>query len=106
MAYKSKENVTSLHLSFEATSSINFSILNISLSNLFKYVIIDSPPHYVTPKSYVKLLLTGILVLNLDTSLAQRSLKSMIEPSSMLLYQACDDPLNVVGRILYIISPS
>ena len=44
MANKSKENVTSLHLSFEATSSINFSTLNISLSNLFKYFIMDSPP--------------------------------------------------------------
>jgi hypothetical protein len=106
MAYKSKENVTSLHLSFEATSSINLSTLNISLSNLFKYFIMDSPPDWVTPKSYVTLLLTGILVLNLDTSLAQRSLKSMIEPSSMLLYQACADPLKVVRRILYIISPS
>ena len=44
----------------------------------------------------------GMLVLKHGTSLAYRSLKPSIEFGSMLLYQACVNPLKVVGNILHI----
>jgi hypothetical protein len=45
--------------------------------------------------------LAGILVLNLDTSFAQISLKFVVELGSILLYYALVDPLKVIGRILH-----
>jgi hypothetical protein len=54
----------------------------------------------------MKLLLTCILVLKYDTSLALRSLKQVIELDSRFLYQAHADTLKLLGRILHIESLS
>jgi hypothetical protein len=37
--------------------------------SIFLLNLVDSPPNLVMPKSYVELLLVGLLVLNCDTSL-------------------------------------
>jgi hypothetical protein len=44
-------------------------------------------------KSFVKVLLVGMLVLKHATSFAHRSLKPLIEFGSKLFYQAHTDPL-------------
>jgi len=66
-AYKSfhiEHFLTLLIKVFEVAGLLNSSILSIFLLNL-----VDSPPNLVMPKSYVELLLVGLLVLNCDTSL-------------------------------------
>lgn len=61
-----------------AINSINFLTLSIFSLNLFKYTRVDSSSTWVTLKSFVKLLLAGILVLNYVTTLKQRSSKLII----------------------------
>ena len=86
----------------KATCSSNSFTLSISLLNLLKYARVNSPFYQATLKSYVEFFLAGILVLNCSTGLVQRLLNLSIEFGSKLLYQACTDPLKVVGSILHI----